>query len=153
MAHSRPPGQRCAPAEAQPQERVWRGLLASLVAVLAGIVLTVVIWRLGYVAALTSLVIAAGAVYLYSWAAGAPPRKGLGPLIVVVALGVVASDLAEAYDEFDLGAAGISKLDFVTDNLFHAEVLREYGKDAAMFAVFAVLGVFGTLRRLIAGAR
>lgn len=73
--------------------------------------------------------------------------------VVATFFAVVASDLVEAYDEFDLGAAGISKLDFVTDNLFHADVLREYGKDAAMFAVFAVLGVFGTLRRVIAGAR
>jgi hypothetical protein len=29
-------------------------------------------------------------------------------------------------------------------------VLKEYGKDMAMFAVFAVLGVYSTMRRLIA---
>ena len=29
------------------------------------------------------------------------------------------------------------------------EVLSEYGKDMALFGVFAVLGILGTLRRLV----
>src|SRR3954466_4401920 len=81
-------------------ERVALGLLAALVAVVAGVVLTVVIWRAGYVAAITSLVIALGAAWLYTWAAGAPPKRGLPALVVLIILGVavaffavVASDL------------------------------------------------------------
>jgi hypothetical protein len=66
---------------------------------------------------------------------------------------VVASDLVDAYDRLGLAGSGLSKYDFVSDNLFNTELLGDYGKDMAMFAVFAVfavLGVFGTLRRLVA---
>jgi hypothetical protein len=47
-------------------ERVAVGLLAALGAVLAGVVLTVVIWRAGFIASITSLVIAIGATWLYT---------------------------------------------------------------------------------------
>jgi len=39
---------------------------------------------------------------------------------------------------------------FITDNMFRGEVLRSYGKDMAMFGLFAVLGVFSIMRRLLA---
>jgi hypothetical protein len=145
--------------EAVPRERVALGLLAALVAVAVGVVLTVVIWRAGYIASITSLAIAIGAVYLYSLAAGSPPRKGLAPVILIVLLGVVlsffavvASDLLDAYDKLGLTASGVSQSDFVRDNIFNAELLKEYGQDMVMFAVFAALGVFGTMRRLVAQA-
>lgn len=149
-------------APAGPQERVGLGLLASLLAVVAGVVLTVVVWRAGYIASITSFVIAIGAVYLYTAAAGSPPRKGLVPVILVVALGVVASffavvvsDLLDAYDTLgiEVQLPGLSKQEFVMDNVFNADLLAEYGKDMAMFGLFAVLGVFGTVRRLWAGSR
>ena len=140
-----------------PEERVALGLMASLIAVVAGVVVTVVIWRAGYIASITSFVIAIGAVYLYTAAAGAPPRKGLVPVILVVALGVVASffavvvsDLMDAYDALgiEVQVPGLTKQEFVMDNVFNGDLLAEYGKDLAMFALFAVLGVFGTIRRL-----
>lgn len=147
-------------APAAPPERVALGLLASLLAVVGGVVLTVVIWRAGYIASITSFVIAIGAVYLYTAAAGSPPRKGLVPVVLVIALGVVASffaivvsDLLDAYDLYatDAQALGIDKRQFVMDNVFDTELLAEYGKDLGMFVLFAVLGIFSTLRRLWAG--
>ena len=58
-----------------------------------------------------------------------------------------------AYDTPEGQAAGYpSVVDFVTGNLFYGPVLKSYGGDLAMFLVFAALGVFGTVRRLI-GAR
>jgi uncharacterized membrane protein YgcG len=138
-----------------PPERVALGLLTSLVAVVVGVVLTVVIWRAGYVASITSLVIAAGAVYGYSLAAGTAPRKGLIPVVLIVALGVVlsffavvASDLVDAYDQMGIAKTGISQADFIRDNIFNSELLRRYSEDMGMFLLFAVLGVFGTLRSL-----
>jgi hypothetical protein len=140
-------------------ERVLLGLLAALGAVVGGVVLTVVIWRAGFVASITSFAIAIGAAWLYTLAAGRPPRRGLIPLIGIILLGVVlsffavvASDLMEAYD--DAVAAGlvptIGKSEFVRRGLTDSEVLSEYGKDMAMFGLFAVLGIFGTVRRLLA---
>lgn len=147
------------PAEqplAEPTERVIRGLLAALVAVVLGVALTVVIWRAGYIAAITSLAIAFGASFLYTLAAGKPARRGLVPLIVLILLGVVVSffaivvsDLLDIYDELAVSGA-VGKGEFVRDNMFDTEVLESYGKDLAWFAGFAVLGIFGTVRQLFA---
>lgn len=132
------------------------GLLAASGAVIGGVALTVVIWRLGYVAALSSLVIAFGAAYLYEVGAGRSARKGLVPLLLLIVLGValcflaiVASDAYDAYDE--LGFSGISRFEFVRRAVTEPEVLQEYGKDLALFGVFAVLGIIGVGRRLFAG--
>jgi hypothetical protein len=46
-----------------------------------------------------------------------------------------------------------SATSFVMGNLFAPEVLGSYGTDMAMFGVFAALGVFSTLRRLLAANR
>ena len=79
------------------------------------------------------------------------------PVILLVALGVVASffavvvsDLVDAYDTLgiEVQVPGLTKQEFVMDNVFNGDLLAEYGKDLAMFALFAVLGVFGTVRRL-----
>lgn len=147
------------PLVVPPVERVVLGLLAASVAVLGGAALTVAIWRLGYIAAITSLAIAFGAAVLYQVAAGAPARKGLVPLVLLIVLGVVlsffavvASDLWDAYDLLSVyGPLEVSRLQFITDNLLNGEVLGEYGQDLALFGVFAVLGVVGTIRRLLSG--
>jgi hypothetical protein len=143
---------------ARAPEAVARGMLAATLAVLAGVVLTVVIWRFGFIASITSFVMAAGAVFLYSWAAGTPPRKGLIPLVLLIVLGVVAaffgvvaSDAWDVYGQFD-GVVGVSRSSFILDNIFRGELLREYAQDMAMFGVFAVLGLFGTMRRLLSTA-
>jgi hypothetical protein len=154
--HSQPAS---APADqplVAPPERVLRGLLAALVAVLLGVALTVVIWRAGYVAAITSLAIAFGASYLYTLAAGRSARRGLVPLILLILLGVVVaffaivvSDLFEVYD--DLGLSGsIGRGKFVRENVFDPDLLKSYDKDLAWFAGFALLGIFGTIRQLFA---
>lgn len=146
---------------AEPKERVALGLLAALLPIVLGIAVTVAIWRTGYIAAITSFVMAIGAAYVYTAAAGRPARKGLAPLVLLIVLGVVvsffgivASDLWDAYDElsalgFDLGD---SRVTFIREQLFESTVLREYGKDMAMFGLFAVLGIGGVIRSLFSQA-
>jgi hypothetical protein len=140
----------------QPRERVGLGLLAALGAVLVGVVLTVVVWRMGFLASITSLVIALGAAMVYTKVAGAAPRRGLLPLIGIILVGVVASFFAVVasdawtfFDQENLGAGGESRVRFITDMMFNADILKGYGKDMAMFFVFAALGIFSTLRRLL----
>lgn len=138
------------------REQIGRGIFFSLAAVIGGIALTVVVWRLGFVASITSFVLAGGAVFLYDKGAGMTPRKGLVPLVAVILVGVVASFFAviasDAWDAY--GAFGVplpeSRLSFIGDNIFRGEVLKEYRKDMAMFALFAGLGIYSTMRRLIA---
>jgi hypothetical protein len=140
-------------------ENVAKGLFFALGAVLGGVVLTVVVWRIGFVAAITSYVLAAGAIYLYDKGAGTVPKRGLVPILLLIVAGVVvaffaivASDAWDAYDKFG-GSIGDSRVSFITNNMFRGEVLRSYGKDMAMFGVFAALGIYSTLRRLVASAR
>ena len=142
-------------------ENVGRGLLFSLAAIPLGVAAAVLIWQLGFIASITSFAIAAGAAWLYTRGAGSVPRVGLVPLIVVIVAGVVASFLAVVISDMvhfyntpegaELGWP--SATSFVMGNLFAPEVLGTYGTDMAMFGVFAALGVFSTLRRLLAANR
>ena len=105
-----------------PRERVGLGLLAAIVAVVGGVVVTVVVAQLGFIAAISSFVIAFGATFLYEAAAGRPARRGLVPLVVLIVLGValsyaalLASDLWDAYAE--LGLTDPSRTTFVLDHV------------------------------------
>lgn len=144
-------------ATVAPRENVLVGLAASLLAVVGGIILTVILAKIGFIAAITSFAIAFGAVWLYVRGAGALPRKGLVPLVLLIILGVVmsffsivATDLNDVYSEL-LAASpegAPSRFSFIGDNIFNGDVLREYGKDAAFFGVFALLGIYSTLKQL-----
>ena len=143
-----------------PVEIVPRGILFSLLAIPLGMAASVVIWKLGFVASITSFLVAGAAGWLYVKGAGTAPRKGWMPLLAVILVGVAASffaivgaDLVEYYNSPEGQSLGYpSGVDFVSANLFNGDVLKSYGGDLAMFLLFAVLGVFGTVRRLL-GAR
>ena len=150
------------PAIAHPQfELVSRGIAFSVGAIPVGMAASVLIWRLGFLASISSFVLAAGAAFLYAKGAGAPPRKGLVPLILVVLIGVVASffaivafDLGDYYGTSDGQSLGYpSGFEFVKANIFNFDVLSTYGSELAMFVLFAVLGTFGTLRRMAGAGR
>ena len=145
------------------QERVALGLAAAFVALLVGAGLTLAIWNFGFIASITSFVMAAGATFLYGVAAGAPPRRGVVPLVALVVLGVVATffllvgwDAAQAYDELALGIpadqVAMDKGEFVRTAMFDGEVLKSYGKDMAFFFGFAVLGMWTTLKNVLGSA-
>lgn len=141
-----------------PHEHVGRGLLVALAAVLVAGVLAVVVWNLGFIASITSALLAIGASLGYAKAAGAPPRRGIAPLVVLIVLGVVGTALAfvgwdasQYYTEHaaEAAAAGVSRGSFVWENITDGEVLSGYGGDLAMYFVFAALGTFGVLRALL----
>ncbi|MEO7268100.1 MAG: hypothetical protein ABIW49_02710 [Knoellia sp.] len=118
------------------------------------------IWRLGFIASISSFVVAGAALWLYTKGAGTVPRRGIVPLVGVIIVGVtlsflaiVASDIVQAYgrpEGKELGYPSVWSM--LGNNLFSPQVLGSYGKDLAMFLVFAALGLFGTFRQL-AGAR
>jgi hypothetical protein len=139
------------------RERVALGLLGALVGVLAGAALSVVVWEMGFIASITSFVLAAAAVFLYGVLAGSAPRRGLVPLVLLIVLGVVGTffllvgwDAAAAYDDLteQFGPADLSKREFVTSSITDTEVLGAYAKDMALFFGFALLGIWTTLRGL-----
>lgn len=141
------------------RERVGLGLVGALGGVLLGAVLSVVVWELGFIASITSFVMAAGAVYLYGQLAGSPPRRGLAPLLLIIVLGVVGTffilvgwDSAKAYDDLtqQYGPSQLSKAEFVQDTISDTEILSAYAKDMWLFFGFAVLGMWTTVRRTFA---
>lgn len=147
-----------------PRERVAMGLAAAFVALLVGAGITVAIWSFGFIASFTSLVMAVGATYFYSIAAGGPPRRGVVPLVALVVVAVVATffllvgyDAAKAYDELVLGIPadqiGMGKSEFVRTSVVDGEVLSAYGKDMAFFFGFAALGIWSTLKNVMASSR
>jgi hypothetical protein len=144
----------------QQVEIVPRGVLFSLAAIPLGMGASVLIWKMGFIASITSFLLAGVAGWLYVKGAGAAPRKGWLPLLAVILVGVGASflaivgaDLVEYYNTSEGQSLGYpSALSFVSANLFNSDLLKSYGSDLAMFLVFAALGVFGTVRRLL-GAR
>jgi hypothetical protein len=71
--------------------------------------------------------------------------------VVAAFFGVVASDAWDVYGRLD-GVVPVSRSTVILENIFRGEVLSEYARDMAMFGVFAVLGVFGTMRRLLSTA-
>ena len=150
------------PPPPHPVERVGRGLAVALPPVLGSGVLAVVVWNLGYVASITSVVLAAGAVLGYAKAAGSPPRRGMLPLLGLIVLGVVGTALAlvgwdasQYYSAHaaEAAAAGVSRSSFVWENVTDGEVLRSYGGDLAMYFVLAALGTVGVIVRLVRGER
>ena len=140
-------------------EIVPRGILWSLGAIPLGMAATVIIWKLGFVASITSFLMAGGAAFLYTRGARSAPRRGLVPLVGVIVVGVVAcffaivaADLSEVYYSPVGQSLGYpSVVGFVSNNLFNTAVLGHYGMDLVMFFAFAALGVFSTLRRLMRG--
>ncbi|HXH78819.1 hypothetical protein [Nocardioides sp.] len=147
------------------RERVVLGLAAALVGLLVGAGVTLALWNFGFIASITSFIMAAGATFLYGVAAGAPPRRGVVPLILLVVTGVVATffllvgyDAALAYDDVTAGmpadqiGMGMGKGEFVRTSIFDGEVLKAYGKDMAFFFGFAVLGMWTTLKNVLGSA-
>ena len=142
---------------AQPVEIVPRGILWSLAAIPLGMLASVLIWKLGYIASISSFLIAGLATWLYTKGARAVPRRGLVALVGVIVAGVilsflaiVAADIVDYHGTPEGQALGYpSALDMVAANLFDPKVLGSYGSDLVMFVVFAALGIFGTLRRLM----
>jgi hypothetical protein len=150
-------GPLAGPVATTPVEIVPRGILWSLAVIPVGMVVAVLLWKMGFIASISSFLVAGGAAYLYTKGAGTAPKRGLVPLIGVIVVGVVLSffaivvaDLLEAYNTPDVQALGYpSALEFVRSNMFYGDYLASYGTDLVMFVVFALLGVFGTLRRLL----
>lgn len=142
-------------------ENVAMGLLGASISILIGIVSAVLLWKLGFIASISSFAIAASAIWLYQFFAKSKPVRGAYPLIGVIIIGVVASffsvvafDLYTLYDNPPIGYEYlVSRTEFITSNILNGELLAEYGGDIAMFVLFAVLGVAGAFKTIIQDAK
>lgn len=137
------------------RENVLLGLALSLLSIPIAMVTAVLISAIGFIAAITGLVLSGSALALYAKGAGAAPRRGVLPLIGVIAVGVVACvlsiiawDVSAAYDQY--GSAGVSKSSVIAQALVNPVIWKAEAGHVVMFVVFAALGMFGALRRIVA---
>ncbi|GAB3580660.1 hypothetical protein [Calidifontibacter terrae] len=143
------------------RENVGRGLAAASFAIVLGASAAVALWKVHFVASISSALIGILAVRLYEKGAGQQPKKGLYPLVGLIVAGVVvsffaviAADLVEAYNSAGQPPIGYSSaLDFAARNITEPSVLSTYQNDAVMFALFGLLGTRRTITRLIALGR
>ncbi len=77
-----------------PRESVAQGLALSALVIPVGMIVAGVIGQLGYLASVAGLIVVVGALALYTKGAGAAPRRGVAPLLLLIVVGVVASFLA-----------------------------------------------------------
>jgi hypothetical protein len=156
-AYGLPAGEAGEPATPIPaaRENVGRGILFSLLAVVLGALLAGGLYQMGYIASITSFIMAVAAGWLYVKGAGAAPRAGLWPLVGVIVVGVIISlftmlgwglysEIAAAYPD----AASGDIMSLVFQLMFEGEVWGSFAKDAGIFVLFAALGTFATLRQL-----
>ncbi|MEZ5095064.1 MAG: hypothetical protein R2731_02415 [Nocardioides sp.] len=153
-----PSGEPAYSATEPRRERVGLGLLAAAGVLVLGGLVTLLVWKLGFVASITSFAMAFGAVWAYTQVAGSAPRRGLGPLLGLIVLSVVATffvlvgyDATVAYDELGLQGSGLTKMQFARTAMFDGQVLSSYTRDMLFFFGFAVLGMWSTLKKLLGG--
>jgi hypothetical protein len=139
------------------RENVARGTLLALLAIPAGVALWLVIWNLGYLAAIVSFAVALGAAFLYRVGSGGTVSKvgaGIVTGIVVVTVllsfyaGLVSDYANVVASQLDIGAFEAMGQPLFWSS-FHAGlpvVFEAYTFDFLLALVFGVLGSFGVLR-------
>ncbi|HAM44727.1 MAG TPA: hypothetical protein DCM67_06910 [Propionibacteriaceae bacterium] len=139
-------------------EQVGRGVLFSLAGVAVGILATVVLWQLHFIAAVTSLLMAWACIWLYTKGAGQPPRKGVFAVVAVILVGVVlslvaaiSSDAVGYANEYFAQPSISDYTDTIVLVLSTPEVWAEYGTSIAMYVLFAALGTVGIIMQLARG--
>ncbi|MEN9620774.1 MAG: hypothetical protein RL499_967 [Actinomycetota bacterium] len=139
------------------RENVLRGTLLALLAVPAGVALWLVIWNLGYLAAIVSFAVALGAAFLYRVGSGGTVSKVgasivTGIVVVTVLLSFYAG-LVSDYANVVASQLDISPFEAMGQPLFwssfHAGlpvVLEGNVINVGLALLFGVLGSFGVLR-------
>ncbi|MFN4001811.1 hypothetical protein [Microcella sp.] len=152
------------PAPSPAPERVLRGTLLALLVVPVGTALWVVIWNLGYVAAIVAFLVALGAALLYRLGSGGTVSR-LGAAIVtgIVVLTVLVSfyaGMVSDYANFVATELGIGPFDAIAQPLFwssfHADlplVIEAYLPDFGLALLFGALGAFSVLRNAFRSAQ
>lgn len=131
----------------EPSERVLRGLLGAAGAALAvGLVVAGLMASTSVFISVLSLGIPYGMALAYELAAGRRPRRGLGPFVLVAALGVYAVLLAavatDAWALYDQGVAAgpevLTRADLVREQVL---TLDTFEGSALIWGVCGVIGL------------
>jgi hypothetical protein len=153
------PAQSAVPVQPLPPENLVRGLLLSLLAVPAGILVFVLIWNLGFIASIVGFGVAFAAFFLYRLGSGG--RVSMRGAIVIAAVTIVTLVLAFIAAEVFTVAGEIARVNqvsvtevltspelfgFVVSVLTGPEVIGALAGDAVMTLLFGAIGCFAVLR-------
>ncbi len=138
-----------------PPENVGRGVLFSLGSLIVGAGLAILFSWGGFIASISAIAAAYAALWLYVKGAGAAPRKGAIPLLVVVLLGILAQFLAVVgFGVWRVSRGrGAGQWQYVLSSMFNPAVWEGYALEGVMIVAFSLLGIFGTIRGLVANRR
>lgn len=146
------------PEQPLPPEHVGRGLPFACGGVLVSMVVTALIYRLGYIASITGIVLAAACAWLYIKGSGGRVKKGVVPLLALIAIGAIASfaacilaDVDAYYNAHVAQAASMGRLEYDVTQLLDLSVWQENSTNFLMYLLFAVIGIFGTARSIVRG--
>lgn len=146
-------------AEPLPPENLVRGLLLSLLAVPAGILVFVLIWNLGFIASIVGFGVAFAAFFLYRLGSGG--RVSMRGAVVIALVTIVTLVLAFIAAEVFTVAGEIAKVNdvsvtevlaspelfgFVVNVLTSPEIAGALAGDAVMTLLFGAIGCFAVLR-------
>ena len=144
-------------------EQVIRGILLALVVIPVGVVVWVLLWRIGFIASIVSFGVAWGALKLYRIGSGTKVSRGafwalIGIIVVTIALSflaAIASDLITVTG-LTFGQAMTSDRFWSAywNNVFDNPKLWATYAPQLLFAVaFAALGCYRTVIRMAREAR
>lgn len=147
-----------APAPAQPAELVSRGFLFSLLAIPAGIAVSLVLWQWGFISAIAAFGVVWAALALYrSGSGGIVSRTGFWVVVSVTVVTLVLSFLAGmAWDmatflELDVPTAFVSSefwALFQFNLADNPDLWAAYAPDMLISLGLAALGTFSVFRGL-----
>jgi hypothetical protein len=135
-------------------ERVGRGLLFALVAVVGGCILSAAIYHLGFVASIVALAMGGAGIFLYAKGAGSPPRKGAVALVVLLMAGILLAWVSSVGTElyfYYVSQKGTSDgaLVFAIQGALSLDLFKQLLREFLIFVGFGALGVFGVARQLL----
>ena len=154
------------PAPLLPPENLVRGLLLSLIALPAGVLVFTLIWNLGFISAIVGFGVAFAAFFLYRHGSGGRVSLRGALVVTLVTVGTLIaafifaniSDIATVYSQesglswFEV-LASPGFLSLALEIIFSPEGLAAIGGDAAITLLFGVLGCFTVLRGAFKEAR
>lgn len=126
-----------------------RGVLLALLAIPLGMILWVIIWRMGYIASIASLAAAAAAVWLYRVGSRGktPDRKAAALIVIIIVAAVVLSFIAGVVSDgvtylVDTAGLGFGEaLSVALQTTFMTPLIREsYMSDLGLAALFGAIG-------------
>ena len=129
-------------------ENMVMGIVGAVIGSLAGVISIIIFSSLGFVAAVSGLIMGASTLFMYEKLAGSISKKGIIICIVVMIIMVVLGENLAV----SIAAAKTAGVSFfsIFKNLYSllklGDLMGEYIGDLAMLYLFTALGAFGVIK-------